>query len=246
MAITGKNYQKSKPLGVIGGIGPLTTALFLELIVNHTEAGGDSEHIDLVLHHIPTFAGDLRDFFSGTGAASPLPRVIECIKKLENEDVAAIAIPCVALGCFHSEIVKSTNVCIINIIEETVRQVDSHNFKKVGLLASNEALKANLFQKRLEERNIEYIIPDEEHQKLLIKIVFEDLKAGRKADMKEFQRLCSHVMGRGGEALILGCTDLSIISRMHSLDPNIYIDTLSVLAKESIVRCGKNVKRYML
>lgn len=237
-----KVRQKTGTLGVIGGVGPLATTLFLEFIVNHTDAKGDSEHIDLVLFHIPTLADDIGSFFSGSVNADPLPRIIECIKKLEKESVAAIAIPCIILGYFYDEIVKSTNVGVIDIVEETVRHVASRNLKKVGLLASTGALKTNIFQKHLSEYNIEYVIPDEEYQNLLTKIVFEDLKAGRKADIREYDRLCSHVMNRGSKALILGCTDLSIISKEHGLDPNIYIDSLSALAKASVVRCGKNLK----
>ena len=38
-----------KKLGVIGGLGPMATAYFLQLLVQMTEARTDQEHIEVLL-----------------------------------------------------------------------------------------------------------------------------------------------------------------------------------------------------
>ena len=43
-----------KTLGVIGGVGPLATAYFLELLVRITEAHRDQEHIDAIIYSRPS------------------------------------------------------------------------------------------------------------------------------------------------------------------------------------------------
>ena len=38
-----------KSLGVIGGLGPLASAYFLELLIDMTDAKTDQEHLDVIL-----------------------------------------------------------------------------------------------------------------------------------------------------------------------------------------------------
>jgi len=41
--------KKSPVLGILGGLGPLSSAYFYEMITLHTHAMKDQEHIDIVL-----------------------------------------------------------------------------------------------------------------------------------------------------------------------------------------------------
>ena len=44
--------MERKTLGVIGGVGPLSTAYFMEVVINRTDAATDQQHIDMiVLNH---------------------------------------------------------------------------------------------------------------------------------------------------------------------------------------------------
>ena len=42
-----------KSLGVIGGLGPLASAYFLELLIDMTDAKTDQEHLDVILFDRP-------------------------------------------------------------------------------------------------------------------------------------------------------------------------------------------------
>ena len=44
----------TKTLGVIGGLGPLATAYFYELITNMTDAVKDQDHIEILIHSKPS------------------------------------------------------------------------------------------------------------------------------------------------------------------------------------------------
>ena len=43
------NNKKSPVLGILGGLGPMATVYFYELLTNHTEASCDQEHIDIII-----------------------------------------------------------------------------------------------------------------------------------------------------------------------------------------------------
>ena len=41
--------QKQPLLGILGGLGPMSSAYFYELITAHTKASRDQDHIDIIL-----------------------------------------------------------------------------------------------------------------------------------------------------------------------------------------------------
>ncbi|MBQ7714243.1 MAG: aspartate/glutamate racemase family protein, partial [Clostridia bacterium] len=38
-----------KLLGILGGLGPLSSAYFYELVTKHTKASRDQDHIDMII-----------------------------------------------------------------------------------------------------------------------------------------------------------------------------------------------------
>ena len=45
--------DKMKVLGVIGGLGPMATAYFLQLLTQMTDAATDQNHIEVLIHSKP-------------------------------------------------------------------------------------------------------------------------------------------------------------------------------------------------
>ena len=41
-------------LGVIGGLGPMATAYYLELVIRMTEASRDQDHPEIIVMNIPS------------------------------------------------------------------------------------------------------------------------------------------------------------------------------------------------
>ena len=64
-----------KRLGVIGGLGPLATAYFFELVVRMTEAETDQEHVEMIILNDPSVP-DRTSYVIGNSSESPLPAMI--------------------------------------------------------------------------------------------------------------------------------------------------------------------------
>ena len=65
--------------------------------------------------------------------------------------------------------------------------------------------------------------------------------------MRGVAHLFAHVADRAGQvdaargerhAVILACTELSVLNVNYSLNPDFYIDAMNVVAKACIERCG--------
>lgn len=44
---------KTKTLGVIGGLGPMATAYYMELVIQMTDASCDQEHLNMIISSRP-------------------------------------------------------------------------------------------------------------------------------------------------------------------------------------------------
>lgn len=231
----------AKKLGVIGGLGPVATAYFYELVCRMTDAYHDQEHIETVIISKPSIP-DRTDFILGRSTDSPLPHLIEAGKDLERMGVGCIAIPCITAHYFHKELTNYINVPVIHIIKETVRYLKEHGIKRTGIMATEGTIRSQLFQKELLENNITPVIPTDREQEFISSIIYKNIKAGMPANMEQFNEVKEGLVSRGAETIILGCTELSLIKRDENIGSG-FIDALEVLAKCSITGCGSAVKK---
>ena len=112
--------MEEKILGVLGGVGPLATIYFADLVVKMTDAKTDQEHIAMVILNHASIP-DRTDYILDKTKPNPLPVMIKDAKMLEDDKCSFIVIPCNTAHYFYEEIQKSVNIPIINILEETVK-----------------------------------------------------------------------------------------------------------------------------
>jgi len=79
---------------------------------------------------------------------------------------------------------------------------------------------------------------DEEEQRTITAIIYEQIKQNKPVDRAAFLRVANSLRTRGCERLVLGCTELSLLKK-EGLDDKIFVDSLDVLAYQTIRSCGK-------
>ena len=233
-------------LGVLGGLGPLATVYFMDLLVKMTDVECDQNHIPtMVLNdsEIP----DRTQYILGEDVESPLPKMIEDAELLEKCGCDYVVIPCNTAHYFYDEVQKDIHVPVINILDETIKYAKERGIavKNVGVLATEGTLKSGSYKKYIEKYGLNEITLNEDDSKSLMKIIYEQVKAGEKVDIVEFMRLVTELIRAGSDVVVLGCTELSIINRDYKLTKtmNYIVDSMEVLAKASIVKCGKKLKK---
>ncbi len=233
------------PVGVIGGVGPQATAYFLDMVVRLTAAERDQDHLDMVvLNHasIP----DRTAFILGRSDENPGPVMAEDARRLAAFGVDFLVLPCNTAHHFTQEIEAAVDVPLVNIVAETVAEVRRRvaDLTAVGLLATSGTVRAGVYQRAIEAAGARTVLPDEEGQASLMRIIYEQVKAGRPVDVEEFRALVASLRARGAEAVVLGCTELSVVAADFDLlaqDPAL-VDSLDVLARRTIERAGGTVR----
>ena len=234
--------MSEKILGILGGLGPLATVYFMDMIVKMTEAKKDQDHISMiVLNHaaIP----DRTEFILDASKPNPLPMMIEDAKKLQSAGADYVVMPCNTAHFFYEQIQHNLDIPMLNIIEETVKFArDEKNVKKLGILATKGTVSAGSYQRMCEKYGIEWAIPSLQDEQSLMNIIYNQVKAGKEVNISEFLKIIENMKADGCDAVTLGCTELSVINKDFALGRDDVIDSLEVLAKRSIELCGKTVK----
>ncbi|MDD6800690.1 MAG: amino acid racemase [Firmicutes bacterium] len=233
--------NKKHVLGILGGLGPMATVFFYEMLTARTSASCDQDHIDIVISSRAT-TPDRSAFITGKSGESPLPVMIEEAKKLAAYGADILVMPCNTAHYFYDELIKAVPVRFINIIEETVRLCKDRNIKKIGVMATEGTVCSGAYQHVCMKYGVECEIPSKINQDALMSVIFDDIKQGRSADMGKFMSAAEELERKGCGAMVLGCTELSLIKKDNLLDDR-FVDSLEALADATILACGKKVNR---
>lgn len=227
-------------LGIIGGMGPMATAYFMELIINMTKADADKEHLEMIVYNCPTIP-DRTAYIIGESQNSPLPKILDIAQRLKDQSVECIAIPCMTAHYFYADLME-LGVTIPHGIRETVSLLREAGVKRAGIMATDGTISSGIFQKELEAQGITSVLPDAACQRKVMDMIYDQIKAGHMPSEDEVKELKQYFLEeKGAEVVILGCTELSLLKKEYDLGSGV-VDTLEVLAQKALKACGKEIK----
>lgn len=224
-----------KRLGIIGGLGPLATAYFMELIVRMTDVKTDQEHLEMVILNRPSIP-DRTGYILDHTKESPLVPMIKSGQELIDMGADILAIPCVTAHFFLEELQRELPVPVIHLIHEMGCILQQGNISKVGILATDGTIQSGLFQREFKKFGISCVIPHQHSQSVVMDIIYNHIKAGEIIPTNSIQRIVKELTDRGAMRIVLGCTELSLMKREYGQAP-LYIDALEVLAASSVRQC---------
>ena len=220
-----------KKIGIIGGLGPLATVKFMELL--EEDLKNTEDNIELVVINDPT-TPDRTSYILDNNKPNPLNKILEMVKKLEICDVSIITMPCNTASYFYKEIEAKTNIPFINIVSETVKYLKGKNIKSVGVLATEGTIKSGIYEELLKEYQINYLIPTNDEQKIISSIIYDGIKSGKPIDLNNFYQVINSLKEQGAECVVLGCTELSALRQIYNLEDEILVDAMKILADATI------------
>lgn len=226
-------------LGIIGGLGPMATAYFMELLVAMTDAARDQDHIETIVYSIPTVP-DRTAYILGQSKDSPLEDMIEIGRTLHRQGAEVLAIPCITAHYFHSQLQEGIGMPVIHGIRKTAEALQLAGISRVGVMATDGTICSGLFQQELSLAGIETVVPTQECQKDVMSLIYDDIKANRKPNMNRFMQVVRQLKEQGAECIVLGCTELSLIKKEQDIGAG-FVDVMEVLAQQTILACGKKV-----
>lgn len=228
-----------KVIGILGGMGPAATSELFARIIDNTAAEMDQEHVNMIIINDPQIPD--RSAYIFNQGPSPIPKLLENLKKLSLAGAEVAVIPCMTAHSFIHELNKTSPIPIINAIDLTEQYINENypEFKKIGLLATNGSIGASVFQRYISK---EIVIPKSNDQNEVMEIIYGGggIKSGNTSQeiINRIRNITNKLKKEGTEAVIAGCTELSLVMNENNTYLPV-VDPITILAKK-VVEIGNN------
>src|SRR4030067_3526172 len=114
-----------KTIGILGGMGPEATPHFFSLIVKHTAAATDQDHVPVLIYSLPQVP-ERTPAILGKGP-SPVPLLRKGVRTLARAGAVFIVSPCISAHAFLPEIRKASPVPILSLLDEALIDAKKKN-----------------------------------------------------------------------------------------------------------------------
>lgn len=230
-------------IGIIGGMGPAATALLFERIIKYTDASCDADHIHILIDNNPFIPDRTKSILEGNDR--PVLPIVESGRMLERMGATVLIFPCNTAHFYLGKIQSQLSIPVINMVEETAKICFERGYKKVAILGTDGTLQAKTYETVMNKYYIDVIYPAPSEQKRVMHIIYDQVKAGKNADIESLESCFCKLEMAGAEAFVLACTELSVAFQNCKM-PYIFIDSMDALAKEAIRECGYKVRKACL
>ena len=212
-------------------MGPEATVLLMQKIINSVDAKDDGHHIPMVVHQNTQVPSRILRILESKGE-DPSPILQRMALDLENLHCDFLAMPCNTAHYYHSTIAKTVRIPLLNMVELSVQQLSQGDLKKIGILASPAVKAVGVFDKSFEKSGLkfQYSINDSNMLNMI-----KNIKRGKVGPsvIDTFSFESSQLLNAGCDALLIACTELSLLRKY--LPPSVVcVDSLDSLTEKIV------------
>ena len=134
------------------------------------------------------------------------------------------------------EIEAATNIPLLHIADATAEELLGDRIGKVGLLGTTFTMEKPFYKDRLINKyGIDVIVPDMELRNLVHKIIYDELCLGTINDdsRNSYLEIIQELRFQGAEAVILGCTEISLLVEQRHTNVILY-DTTAIHVSKAV------------
>ena len=233
--------QQEKCVGVLGGMGPDATVDFMNRLIRLVGAKEDSDHIRCIVDNNPKVPSRIKALFEG-GKEDPAPCLVDMARRLEAWGADFLVMPCNTAHHYHEQIQSAVHIPVLDMIKLAAKAARQKfpRLREAGILATSATVRVGLYEKAFGELGIAALYPDDPDQAGLLALI-KSIKAGQIGEAQRAALVAAgrRVLEKGAQALVLACTELSVIAPQADELP--FVDASQALAEETfaIIKQGK-------
>lgn len=223
-----------RTVGILGGVGPETTASFYLHIISKCQNFRDVSRPNVLIQNLPIpYKVEENLLLHGKSVEEYLPYLSNYAKLLESAGADFIVMPCNTLHCFEQIIRENIKIPFISIVDVVGSFLKFSKVHNVGLIATKVTLEAQFYQNKFKEIGLDYRLPNDFEQVKIAKMI-HGLVTGQYANSqrKVLVEIVENFANEGISQVLLACTDLQALVPQH---PKMAIaDTMQLLADEVV------------
>jgi aspartate racemase len=222
----------TRMIGILAGMGPRSTAPFVDLVVTEFQRQCGARH-DMDFPPMMVLSWPTPFYVDRSVDHDAMLESLTCgLRKLERAGADYIALPSNVAHLWYDAIKDCISVPLIDMIGETITATPMEA-RRIALIATRPTVSANLYQERLYARCTDRrtCVMETDPWQMEVDDLIRTVKTTRRRSIAEarWRDLLECIYLEGADAVILACTDISAIADLSDT-PIPVIDAAQSLA----------------
>jgi len=223
-----------KVIGLIGGMSWESTVPYYRLI-NETVVArlGGLHSARLVLYSVDFHDIERLQHDGDWDAAGEL--LAQAARSLQAAGAEVLVLCTNTMHKVAAQLEAAVGIPLFHIADPTAEEIKAAGHAKVGLLGTRFTMEQGFYRDRLIERHgLQVLVPELGDRAVVHRVIYEELCLGKivPASRAEYRRVMAALVGRGAEAIILGCTEISLLVEPGDATVPLF-DTTSIHARKA-------------
>jgi len=202
-----------KTIGLIGGMSWESTVPYYR-IINETvkERLGGLHSARIVLYSVDFFEIErLQHSGNWEAAGYMLAQAARCV---EGAGADFVVLCTNTMHKVAPAIEAAVSIPLLHIADPTAAVIKEAGYRTIGLLGTRFTMEQDFYKERLaRQHGLRVLVPEPGDRTIVHRVIYEELCLGTiSSDSRtEYRRILAALVSGGAEAIILGCTEISLL-----------------------------------
>lgn len=229
---------------ILGGMGTMATESFIHLLNERTPASCDQDYLNYMVCNHATVP-DRTAYILGQSTDNPYDALKDDVISLSPLHPDFFVLTCNTAHYFHQQLQDITSIPIVHmprLAANKIRHMAQNQPFKVMILATMGTVQSNVYVDEFKDDDyIDVVVPDETLQNEVMELIYHDVKERQFINEARYH----HILKQAKEdyhcdAMILGCTELSLMEEKCPNHDYCVVDAQSELVDEVLRITKKN------
>ena len=222
-----------KTIGLIGGMSWESTIPYYKIINEEISRSLGGLHSAKIVMYSVDF-DELNECLNTENWDKIADILGEAAKKLQDFGAEFVLICTNTMHKVAPIVQERISVPIVHIADATGDEIIKRGFKRVALLGTKFTMTQEFYTRRLRERGLEVMIPEQNEITTVNDVIFKELCAGkfREESRQEYRNIIKRLQDEGAEAVIFGCTEIGLLLDQKDCEIPV-LDTTVIHAKKA-------------
>ncbi|MBC3918320.1 aspartate/glutamate racemase family protein [Undibacterium sp. CY18W] len=221
-----------KTIGLIGGMSWESTIPYYRLI-NETikEKLGGLHSARIILYSVDFHEIERLQYAGDWDAAGVILAQVSRSLELAGADFLVLCTN--TMHKLAASIESAVAIPLFHIADPTAQAIRQAGFGKIGLLGTRFTMEQDFYRERLRSQHgLDVLVPALADRGIVHQIIYEELCLGKinATSREHYRRIMAGLIENGAEAIILGCTEISLLVSQEDASVPLF-DTTAIHAR---------------
>ncbi len=224
-----------KTIGLIGGMSWESSLIYYRIVNETVKQRLGGFHSAKCMMYSVDFA-EIESLQERGMWGEATRKMIEAARHVEDGGGDFIVLCTNTMHKTAPDIERHVNIPLLHIADATAARVKTDGLTKVGLLGTRFTMEDDFYKGRLiDKHGLEVVIPPAEERRDVDRIIYDELCLGeiRQASRERYGEIMRHLVWKGAEGIILGCTEIGLLVRAEDSPVRIF-DTTRIHAETAV------------